>query len=70
MSLNKYQIFKHNQLIMKQSLSLMVFLFLFCLAQGQSAKNDVLTLGTFHFAFHNRDVIKTEKKDQIDVLEQ
>lgn len=54
---------------MKQMLSLMVLLFLFCLAQWQSAKNDVLTLGTFHFPFHNRDVIKTDKKDQIDVLE-
>lgn len=38
-------------------------------AIGQSTKNEVLTLGTFHFAFHNRDVIKTDKKDQIDVLE-
>lgn len=38
-------------------------------ALAQTPKNDVLTLGTFHFAFHNRDVIKTEKKDQIDVLD-
>ena len=29
----------------------------------------VLTLGTFHFAFHNADLIKTGKEDQIDVLE-
>jgi hypothetical protein len=28
----------------------------------------VLTLGTFHFAFYNKDIIKTEKNDQIDVL--
>lgn len=37
-------------------------------------KNDlrqiqVLTLGTFHFAFHNRDVSKTSKEEQIDVLD-
>lgn len=29
---------------------------------------EVLTLGTFHFAFQNKDVQKTAKKDQIDVL--
>ena len=45
------------------------FSLLFFSAIGQSTKNEVLTLGTFHFAFHNRDVIKTDKKDQIDVLE-
>lgn len=45
------------------------FLVLFGSVQGQSTKTDVLTIGTFHFAFHNRDVIKTDKKDQIDVLD-
>lgn len=30
---------------------------------------EVLSLGTFHFAFHNADVIKTDKKDQIDILD-
>ncbi len=55
---------------MKRTITLLVLLsFLFHLAQGQGVKNDVLTLGTFHFAFHNRDVLKTEKKDQIDVLD-
>ena len=55
---------------MKKALTLMVFhSFLFSLAEGQSDKTDVLTLGTFHFAFHNRDLIKTDKKDQIDVLD-
>ncbi len=44
-------------------------LILFSFARGQSTKTDVLTIGTFHFAFHNRDLIKTEKKDQIDVLD-
>lgn len=55
---------------MKRIFTLTVLLsFLFSVAQGQSDKTDVLTLGTFHFAFHNRDLIKTEKKDQIDVLD-
>jgi len=53
---------------MKQKL-LAVFLILFSSVRGQSTRTDVLTLGTFHFAFHNRDLIKTDKKDQIDVLD-
>ena len=53
---------------MKQKL-IAAFLILFGSVQGQSTKTDVLTLGTFHFAFHNRDLIKTDKKDQIDVLD-
>ncbi len=32
-------------------------------------KTEVLTLGTFHFAFRNLDLIKTSAADQIDVLE-
>jgi len=48
---------------------LAVFLVLFTSIQAQSTKTDVLTVGTFHFAFHNRDLIKTAKKDQIDVLD-
>lgn len=55
---------------MKRICSFVVlFSFLLFSASGQSNKNEVLTLGTFHFAFHNRDVIKTDKKDQIDVLD-
>lgn len=30
----------------------------------------VMTLGVFHFAYHNLDVVKTEEKDQISVLEE
>ena len=30
---------------------------------------DVLSLGTFHFAFYNMDVVKVEKEDQIDILD-
>lgn len=32
-------------------------------------QTQVLTLGTFHMAFHNRDVSKTTKDEQIDVLD-
>src|SRR5690606_12224473 len=32
-------------------------------------KNDVLTLGSFHFNFPNKDVVKIDVPDQIDVLE-
>lgn len=31
-------------------------------------KNPVMVLGTFHFSYPNLDMIKTEKKDQIDVM--
>lgn len=36
---------------------------------AQTKQKEVLTLGTFHFAFHNRDVKKIEKNNQIDVLD-
>jgi Family of unknown function (DUF5694) len=44
-------------------------LFLTFISFGQTPKIKVLTLGTFHFAFHNRDIKKTDKKDQIDILD-
>ena len=34
------------------------------------AQTKVMTLGVFHFAYHNLDVIKTEKKNQISVLDE
>jgi hypothetical protein len=46
-----------------------IFSLLLGFTYGQERKTDVLTLGTFHFAFHNKDVIKTVKSDQIDVLD-
>lgn len=48
----------------------MVFLIFFSInANAQdNQKIKVLTLGTFHFAFPNLDVIKTDDKDIIDVL--
>lgn len=51
----------------------LVFLFLTVSSVMGSVQNDqkikVLTLGTFHFAFPNLDVVKTEEKDIIDVLQ-
>ena len=48
------------------------WIFLGLLIQFLSVLNaqevEVLTLGTFHFAFHNRDVQKIDEEDQIDVL--
>jgi len=41
---------------------------------GQSAatrpKTKIMTLGVFHFAYHNLDRIKTAEKDQISVLDE
>ncbi len=53
---------------MRQFLALYL-LFTASITFGQSSKIEVLTVGTFHFAFHNRDVKKVDKKDQIDVLD-
>lgn len=33
-------------------------------------QTQIMTLGVFHFAYHNLDVVKTEKKDQISVLDE
>ncbi len=33
-------------------------------------KTKIMTLGVFHFAFHNLDAVKTENKDKISVLEE
>lgn len=35
---------------------------------ADTSKVPVMTLGTFHFAYPNLDVIKVEKKDQLDML--
>ena len=43
-------------------------LLLFNITIISSQEIEVLTLGTFHFAFHNGDVHKTLKENQIDVL--
>ncbi|MGL2965841.1 DUF5694 domain-containing protein [Flavobacterium sp. XGLA_31] len=48
----------------------LLVLLLAIVTNGQSQKKEVLTLGTFHFAFHNKDVKKIDKKDQIDVLDE
>ncbi len=38
-------------------------------SQDESIRTKVLTLGTFHFNFPNLDVVKTDRNDQIDVLD-
>ncbi|SDL29138.1 hypothetical protein SAMN04488034_10390 [Salinimicrobium catena] len=47
---------------------LLVTLFFTLQFQAQQKRTEVLTLGTFHFDFPNRDFIKTENANQIDVL--
>jgi len=37
--------------------------------ENNIAQTKVLTLGAFHFTFPNRDVVKTAKEDQINVLD-
>lgn len=50
-----------------------VFIGIFLLGNGLYAQNSVsktkvMTLGVFHFAYHNLDVVTTDKSDQISVL--
>lgn len=55
---------------MKRSLILIVIMILMSSPfYGQGQKIEVLTLGTFHFSFPNRDIKKTEDSDQINVLD-
>ncbi len=39
-------------------------------ADKRPSKTKVMTLGVFHFAYPNLDAIKTDKKDQISVLDE
>ena len=39
-------------------------------AQNSVSKTEVMTLGVFHFAYHNLDVVTTDKIDQISVLDE
>lgn len=41
-----------------------------CQVSNKPKGTKIMTLGVFHFAYHNLDVVKTEKKDQISVLEE
>jgi len=59
---------------MKKLIILLYGLFLSNVIFGQVSKTPhqtlIMTLGVFHFAYHNLDAVKTEKKDQISVLEE
>ena len=54
---------------MKFNLTLIVAIFITATFAQPQKKIEVLTLGSFHFAFRNLDLIKTSTNDQIDVLE-
>lgn len=54
---------------MKLNLTLVLTLFISVVFAQPQKKTEVLTLGSFHFAFRNLDLIKTSTEDQIDVLE-
>ncbi len=44
-------------------------LLIFNLTAALAQEVEVLSLGTFHFAFYNKDVVKIDKENQIDVLD-
>lgn len=56
------------------SVMAIVLLGWFANGYGQSGRFDnpveIMTLGTFHFAYPNQDVFKTSEEDQIDVLKE
>jgi hypothetical protein len=54
---------------MKLNLTLMLTLLIATVFAQPKKRIEVLTLGSFHFAFRNLDLIKTSAEDQIDVLE-
>lgn len=54
---------------MKLTLTVVLTLFISAIVAQPQQKTEVLTLGSFHFAFRNLDLIKTSTEDQIDVLE-
>jgi len=53
---------------MKLNLTVILTLLITTVFAQPQKRIEVLTLGTFHFAFPNLDIIKTNAKDQIDVL--
>jgi hypothetical protein len=59
---------------MKTSFIFLCSLVLANILSGQtsepSSRTKIMTLGVFHFAYPNLDVVKTEKKNQISVLEE
>lgn len=60
---------------MKRLIALLLFITITAVSSfGQSAtissKTKIMTLGVFHFAYHNLDRVKTEAKDQISVLDE
>ncbi len=54
---------------MRLNLTLILTLLISTVFAQADKRIEVLTLGSFHFAFHNLDLIKTNTEDQIDVLD-
>lgn len=54
---------------MKLNLTVILSILISAVFAQPVKKTEVLTLGSFHFAFRNLDLIKTNRADQIDVLE-
>jgi hypothetical protein len=54
---------------MRLSLALILTLHIPAVFAQPDKRIEVLTLGSFHFAFYNLDLIKTSADDQIDILE-
>ncbi len=46
-----------------------LFTLITLMAEAQTKQTEVLTLGTFHFDFPNRDVVQYASSEQIDVLQ-
>ncbi len=59
---------------MKTLITLLSGFFITIVLSGQVPdtfpETKIMTLGVFHFAYHNLDVVKTEKQNQISVLEE
>ncbi len=59
---------------MKTLITLLSGFFITIVLSGQVPdtflRTKIMTLGVFHFAYHNLDVVKTEKQNQISVLEE
>jgi len=58
---------------MKRLIALFFILIIVVSSFGQSTthpKTKIMTLGVFHFAYHNLDRVKTATKDQISVLDE
>lgn len=73
----KRTVFKYQSISKIKLKKFIVLLYSLFLANGLSGQvsnslsgTKIMTLGVFHFAYHNLDVVTTEKKNQISVLDE